>query len=61
MYTLQQDKCICKNFGHVSVNDLHLHWIYTLYIQLLTLTCTTLVWTNICLVYMEWLCKSTCI
>ncbi len=20
--------CKCKKFGHVSVNDLHLHWIY---------------------------------
>jgi hypothetical protein len=27
--TLQQDKCKCKKFGHVTVNDLHLHWIYT--------------------------------
>ncbi len=25
IYTLQQDKCECKKFGHVSVNDLHSH------------------------------------
>ncbi len=36
-------KCKCKKFGHVSVNDLHLHEIYTPYIWLLTLTRTTLV------------------
>jgi hypothetical protein len=33
-------------FGCVSVNDLHLHWIYTLYIWLLTFIRTTLVWTT---------------
>jgi hypothetical protein len=43
IYTLQQDKCKCKKVGRVTVNDLHLHWIYTSYIQLLTHTCTTLV------------------
>ncbi len=37
--------CKCKTFGRVSGNDLHLHYIYTLYIRLLTLTHTTLVWT----------------
>jgi hypothetical protein len=47
IYTLQQDKCKCKKFGHVSVNDLHLHCIYTPYIWLLTCTCTTLVCTSI--------------
>jgi hypothetical protein len=29
IYTLQQDKCNCKFFEHVNVNDLHLHIIYT--------------------------------
>jgi len=24
IYTLQQDKCKCKKFGHVSANDLHI-------------------------------------
>jgi hypothetical protein len=43
IYTLQEDKCKCKKIGHVTVNDLHLHWIYALYIWLLTRTCTTLV------------------
>ncbi len=43
IYTLQQDKCKCKKIGCVSVNDLHLHWICTPYIWLLTLTRTTLV------------------
>ncbi len=42
IYTLQQDKYKCKKLGGVSVNDLHLHWIYMWYIWLLTLTCTTL-------------------
>jgi hypothetical protein len=41
IYILQQDKC--KIFGCVSVNDLHLHWTYTLYIRLLTFTSTALV------------------
>jgi hypothetical protein len=35
--------CKCKKFGHVNVNDLHSHMIYTPYIQLLTHTHTTLV------------------
>jgi hypothetical protein len=43
IYTLQQDKCKCKKLGHVSVNDLHLRWIYTPYIRLWTLRSTTLV------------------
>jgi hypothetical protein len=42
--TLQHDKCKCKTFGHVSVNDLHLQWIYMSYILLLIFTCTTLVY-----------------
>jgi hypothetical protein len=46
IYTLQQDKCKCKKFGHVGVNDLHLHWIYTPYIQLLTFTHTTMLWSR---------------
>jgi hypothetical protein len=25
IYTLQLDKCKCKKFQHVSVNDLYLH------------------------------------
>ncbi len=33
--------------GRVNVNDLHLLWIYTPYIWLLTLTHTTLVQTNV--------------
>jgi len=37
IYTLQQDKCKCKKFGHLSVNDLHLHWIYRSYVRLLRL------------------------
>jgi hypothetical protein len=28
----QHDKCKCKKFGCVSVNDLHLHEVYMLYI-----------------------------
>jgi hypothetical protein len=47
IYTLQQDKCKCKIFGHVNVNDLHLHWIYPPYIRLLTFTHTTLVCTYV--------------
>jgi hypothetical protein len=47
IYTLQHDKCKCKKIECVSVNDLDLHEIYTSYIQLLTLTCTTLVITNV--------------
>jgi len=43
IYTVQQDKCKCKNIWHVSVNDLRLHWIYRPYIRLLTLISTTLV------------------
>jgi hypothetical protein len=43
IYTLQQDKCKCKEFGHISVNNLHLHWIYMLYISLLIVIHTTLV------------------
>jgi hypothetical protein len=35
-----------KIFGHVSVNHLHLYWIYTPYIWLLTHACTTLVRTQ---------------
>jgi hypothetical protein len=38
--TLQQDKCNHKRFGH---DDLPLHEIHMLYVQLLTLTHTTLV------------------
>jgi hypothetical protein len=45
IYTLQQDKRKCEKFGRV--NDLHLHWIYTPYIWLLTLTGITLVLTLI--------------
>jgi hypothetical protein len=33
-------------FECVSVNDLHLHWIYMLYIWLLTFIRITLVWTT---------------
>jgi hypothetical protein len=46
LYTCRQCKCKCKKFGHVNVNDLHLHEIYMSYKWLLTLTCTTLVVTN---------------
>jgi hypothetical protein len=45
--TLQQDKCRCKKIEHVTVSDLHLYWIYTTYIWLLTRTCITLVRTSI--------------
>jgi len=38
IYTLQQDKCKCKKIGCVTVNDLHLHKIYTPYIWLLTIS-----------------------
>jgi hypothetical protein len=31
IYTQKQDKCKCKKFGRVSVNDLHLHWVCTGY------------------------------
>jgi hypothetical protein len=37
-YTCQL--CKCKKFGSISVNDLHLHRIYTPYIWPLTLTGT---------------------
>ncbi len=40
IYTSQQYKWKCKKFKQVS--DLHLHKIYTPYLQLLTLTHTTL-------------------
>ncbi len=46
VYVRQQYKCKCKMFIRVNVNDLHLHEIYMPYIQLLTLTHTTLVITN---------------
>jgi hypothetical protein len=59
-FTLASCKCIEKyrhcnrisvsmiKFGRVIVNDLHLHWIYTPYIWLMTLTRTTLlVQTNV--------------
>jgi len=35
------------NFGCVSVNDLHLHKMYTPYIWLLTFTCTTLLYFSV--------------
>ncbi len=41
IYTLQQDKCKCKTIG------CDFHWIYMPYIQLLTLTCTTLLHTQL--------------
>ncbi len=50
IFTLVLCKCKTNMYIHcnmISVSDLHLHWIYTLYIQLLTVTCTTLVWTSI--------------
>jgi hypothetical protein len=46
IYTLRQDKCKCKKIWCVS-DDLHLHWIYTPYIWLLTLTHTTLLFSYI--------------
>ncbi len=36
--TQQQYKCKFKKFRYAFVNDLHLHEIYTPYIQLFTLT-----------------------
>jgi hypothetical protein len=45
IYPRQQYKCKCKKIRHVSVNDLH--EIYKLSIKLLSLTCTTLVITNV--------------
>jgi hypothetical protein len=50
IYTLQQDKRNCKKFGHVNVNDLHLHGIYTLYIWLLALTPHNTGENNLCLI-----------
>jgi len=44
----QQYMCKCKKFGHVNINDLHLHKIYTLYIRLLTLTLIRGVWYSSC-------------
>jgi hypothetical protein len=41
IYTLQQDKCKCKTIG------CDLHWIYMPYVWLLTLTCTTLLHTQL--------------
>jgi hypothetical protein len=31
IYTQKQDRCKYKKFGRVSVNHLHLHWVYTGY------------------------------
>ncbi len=50
LFTLVTCKCKCKKIGDVGVNDLHLHGLYQLYIQLLTLTCTTLVKASVGLV-----------
>jgi hypothetical protein len=44
VFTLTRPKTFMQ--GHVSINNLHLHYIYMLYIWLLTLTHTTLVWTS---------------
>jgi hypothetical protein len=51
IYTLQQDKSKCKKIECVTVNDLHLHEVYTPYIWLLTLTCTSLVETRLMACY----------
>ncbi len=60
IYTLQQDKCKCKKFGRVSVNDLHIHEIYMQYITGID-PCMHIIWCISLLgMYLVWWEKNCC-